>query len=126
MRERDKKGQRGEEMEKERQKCTKVLEEAEGDNRRRVKGSTASICHSADGMSGENREIGPKPIVLEFPAGVFIEKLSAFEFPAASLRLCFFISISPSPSALVAKVRSPFFFLPWCVRLARLFIPSVG
>jgi len=56
-----KEGKRREESSKKSRKKRTRIEKDEGrrDNRRRVKGSAASICHSTDGMSGENREIGP-------------------------------------------------------------------
>lgn len=46
------------ERERDRESREREWTKDEGINRRRIKGA-ASICHSADGMSEENRKIGP-------------------------------------------------------------------
>lgn len=61
------------------------MNQRRGDNRRRVK-DAASICHSADGMSGENREIGPSRSCSNSPRNPS-SKSSTFSNPS-SFYLC--------------------------------------
>lgn len=79
-----------------------------------IEGGAAFICHSADGMSGENREIGPSRSCSNSRRGSRSEKLSAFANRPLPLTASLILS-------LVAKVGLPF-FLSWCVRLSRIFI----
>lgn len=107
------------------------------DNRRRVKGGAASICHSADGMSGENREIGPSRSCSNSPRDSRPEKLSAFKqtipplllalssFPRCkSWHAIFFILVCSSLESIHPQWPKRYFhplsFPPYCVKYCKI------